>query len=69
MLCDVACLYSVLKGCVLYCICGTLSLSVSSAGKSEEAGEYVTVSTVCVHPLLCMTVKKQRHLLGIGKDL
>ena len=42
----------------------TLSLSVFSAGIVEEArSEYMTVSTVCVHPLLCMIGKKQCHLL------
>ena len=42
----------------------TLSLSVSSAGVFEETrSEYLTVPTVCVHPLLCVIVKKQCHLL------
>ena len=42
----------------------TLSLSVFTAGYSEELqSEYLTVSTVCVHPLLCVIVKKHCHLL------
>ena len=45
-------------------MCVTLSLSVFSAGENEEyLSEYLTVSTVCVHPLLCVIVKKQCHLL------
>ena len=50
------------------CVCVTLSLSVFSAGMDELLeSEYLTVS-VCVHPLLCMIVKKHCHLLWIGKE-
>ena len=68
MLCDVACLCGVLNRLctLLHVRYVTLSLSVSSAGALEETrSEYLTVSTVCVcvHPLLCVIVKKQCHLL------
>ena len=41
-------------------MCVTLSLSVCAGFPVQS--EYLTVSTVCVHPLLCVIVKKQRHL-------
>ena len=42
----------------------TLYLSLFSAGFREAIpSEYLTVSTVCVHPLLCVIVKKQCHLI------
>ena len=63
MLCDVACLCGVLNRlCTLLHVCH--SFSVFSAGIARYSpGEYLTVSTVCVHPLLCVIVKKQCHLL------